>query len=294
MSDIVSLVGALDGIGGLLQTFSCAEFIKRANKYPRITIAARKEVFEPLSYLYGDIHKCIEFQDDSFLKDEKIIEELRNNCSEFYVNWPDALFRNPYAFDYRKYNTTPSLIKSTRTLLNKWKPEKIIYFALATSTEGYLYNNIGALIRKTAQNHPDYLLYFPKVNVWAGKQLDFGDLSNMPQNVFIHENPEFIESINWMFKSDFAITTCNGPASIFYHLGCPRLLLDPQYNNPPFVARWKQDNNECISINNSITDVANLMKTLIEIPETQLLPRQLTLNMLYSNCDFSKSLIFKY
>ncbi|MEK6883566.1 MAG: hypothetical protein AABY22_28315, partial [Nanoarchaeota archaeon] len=70
MSNIVVLLGMLDGIGGTLLTMQVSDFIYKQNKYPHILIAARNEVFKPLQYLYEGKHKLeqlSELTDDSLL-----------------------------------------------------------------------------------------------------------------------------------------------------------------------------------------------------------------------------------
>src|SRR6266540_1735639 len=301
MSDIVILLGVLDGLGGLLLTLQCAEFIYKQNKLPYIYIAARDEVFRPLQYLYHGkyhLHQLPEFTNDSFLYDLDFINRLKCENQEFYVIWPDALYKNPYAFDYKKYNTNPQTIKTTRTLLHKSKPEKIIYVALNTTTENYSYHNPGKLVHKLGQEVKDYIIYCPVLDKWGGKEINhqIWDHEGFYDNVFIDKNPEFIDSLKWLEKSCYCISLDNGVSHISYHLGQQRLLLDPRFGfavqNPAFYARWRETEEDSIDLKTSVDEIVELIKLNLVIPQTTLLPKKLVLNNL--NADWGRELIFKY
>ncbi len=304
------------GIGDSILSLKCAYLASQIIGKENVDVLSctRDEVFQPLLKLFGNNFHLTQHKDkEKWGKDNWILnnqDELKKlryyhytyggksdvSYDEFYYIIPDLLYRNPLAFNYKKYHNHPQTIKSTRILTHKWNSDnKTVYLSLASTTEGYLYNNIGSLLRNLGKALPDYNFFFPVVQKWADKQnIDYGDLSNLPSNVEIKENPDFLECIEVMYRSCFAITSCNGPSHVLYELGIPRLLLDPQYLKPMWVTRWRENNDESININTSVSDIVNLTKTLLETPQTTLLSRQMVLNMIYRNADFSKELFFKY
>ncbi len=293
------------GLGDSILGIQCAHFVAQKIGKEKVTIfsCTRDEVFQPLYFLFGDLfelyqhpHKEKWGHDNWILNNQEDLKSL-SFYDEIYYSIPDLLFKHPLAFDYQKYNTNPQVIKQTRLLTHKFRPEKRIYVGLATSTEGYLYSNIPALLRKLGNEIPDHEIYFSNVKNWAGRDLNYGDLSDMPNNVVIHENPKFYESLAILGKSCLGLYTCNGPSHCGFQFGQPRIILDPQYNKELWTARWREDVSECININTSINDVISLVKENINTPQTLSLPRQKVLEILIRNnynVDWSKELLFKF
>jgi hypothetical protein len=200
------------------------------------------------------------------------------------------------ALNFEKYGINPQLIKKTRTLLNRSiKKEKIIYCGLCSNTKGYLYNNIPALLIELAIKLPEYKIYFPYVTHWIRDIEYTGDFNQIfPDNVFIDKNPKFKDSMEFLINSSYGIFTCNGPSHVAYHLGIPRIILDPQFHRIPWMTRWKEDFEECIPINTSIQDLSNLAYHNIKCPQTTMIDRKIIMNLIqkgYNN--WSEILFFK-
>ena len=285
-----------DGVGGGLLGGKVAYFIKQAGNFIEILYSSRDETFRPFKYLLGDIYPLIQIPEDvqdKIVNDEELYLQHKGNYDECYIVIPDHLYRHKYSFDYKKYNTHPQTIQSHRLFLDKWKPTNKIYISLSTTTQGYLYSNIGALLRGLGKVLPNYEIFFPLLRKWNNQKIDYDDLSNLPPNVEVREDPDFIECIDVLFTSCLCISTCNGISHMAHSTGIPRILLDPQYGRPAFC-RWRENYDECININTSVSDIVNLTETLLEIPQTTLLPRQMILNMIYRNADFKNELLFKY
>lgn len=288
------------GIGDACLALQASFYINEPHKNH---ICARDEVVKPLQYAFKDYFHLIQWPEE-YVKDYKILfdKEIQdticgNETDERYFVLPDLLFRGPLAFDYKKYNTNPSLIRSTRLLTNRYKPEnnKIISCFLASTTPGYLYDSIGELLRQIGQKLPDYTIFFPKVSSWAGKSIEYGDLDNLPSNVVIEENPDIYRCIDIIAKSEFAICADNGPSHLFFQYGCPRLVLDPNWNRIPWTARWKSCLDEYILIHLPAELLSNLIEVLIKEPVTQLIPRIKLLEKVASNdYNWKDSFLLKF
>lgn len=306
-------IGIGDGIGGSLLTAQCAYFIKQYNEIHKnnrevdILFAARKEIFMPLEYLLWDkfkIHKRIDEEkwgQDNYLfnHQEELDSYKEQGFDEFFVVCPDYLYRNPGAFDWKKYNTHPQIIKSTRVLTHRrviLKDVKYIFCGLTSSTPGYSYHDVPGLLRELANTLNDRIIYFPKVTSWAGINIDYGDLSNLPSNVYIDENPDMIKSIQIAQQAEYGICLDNGFSHILWNLGVPRLLLDARMNSfrnsIPWQARWRETMEDSIPINYSVNVIVNLVKTNLETPQTMLFNR---FDVLHAPSDNWKTeLIFKF
>jgi hypothetical protein len=265
-------------------------------------ISTREQVFNPLKHITKGIFdlKHVEeviSSDNNIIKIPSLQENLKKkfDCSELTYNVPDLLFKNPLAFNYEKYLLNLQLIKKQRVLLNAVKEkENIVYCGLATSTEGYIYPFINNLLKELAKSLPDYLIYFPNIKKWD-KEVNMGTFDNLPSNVFIHESPEFEASLDILKKSKYGIFTCNGPSHVAYHLGIPRLILDPQFNKLLWISRWKEDYEECVPLSLNYNLVKDIVYNNIKFPQTTLFDRKMLANLLMNNQnDWSKILYFKY
>ena len=298
-NDIVGIIGC-GGIGDLILSQQCGHLISQGYDPKRPLVyfyyPVRDEVFRVIQYLFPlNSHQISEEYDrgNNFEKDEKYRDMFKKDHPYLdIVYWvvPDLLFVNNYAFNYKKYNIDIQTIKSTRVLLNSRYPaQKIIYCALATSTPNYHYPYLRQLFIDLAGALPSHTIYFPNITKWGGKELSFGDLTNLPSNIYIHDNPDFIESLEVLKKSEYCICTCNGTSHISYHLGIPRLILDPQFERPAWVARWKENESECIDRLIDPGTIARIVKTNIEMPQTSLIDRKY---LLYDQ-DWERVLMLK-
>ena len=229
------------GIGDCILAIQCA-FLTYDTRWPlpegdfEIQLATRDEVYRPLSYFFGTncyLHDNMsqiseELGEENFILSDKCsyLEEMAEKYEEVYYVIPDLLFRNPHSFPFMKYNLSPHVIKTQRFAMNFWKPKNKIYIGLVTMAEHHRYGAIKPLIYALAKALPAYEIYFPNVKKWGGADLDWGDFNNKPDNVFIHENPSFEDSIDHLKESCFGIFADNGPSHLAYQLGMPRIVLD--------------------------------------------------------------------
>lgn len=266
-------------------------------------LCARDETFEMIKTLYPDEvkNRSIQQLPENFLEKIKTQEDLDNFCpgSRTFLVWPDKLFRGFGAFPLKEFNITNFLVKQTRTLLGKWKPENYISLALNSITNNYTYHSIPELSYKLAHQFPDKKVYIPLLTNWNNKELQRFNFPNPPDNLEIDINPEFSKVFDILCKSEYCVCTDNAIMHICHDLGMPFLTLDPQFSNLPFEARWRPFSYyNSIPISSLVDDVIDIVKTQIEIPETQMISMsQLHIfsKVFYvrQNMDWSKSLIFK-
>ena len=296
------------GLGDCILSLQISYFLSKLGVNHKNLISTRTEVFNALKYLFEDVAK-FEKIDEKFAENNEIINnqnfriDLKKtfNGSKITFNVPDLLFRSPLAFNYQKYNLSPQIIKQQRLLLNTTKEKKnIIYCWLATSTENYVYHDIPILIQKLAESLPNYTIYFPLLTKWDKPINNLGNFNiYFPQNVIIDKDPKFENSLEILKQSIYGIFTCNGPSHIAYHLCIPRLILDPQFGKLPWIARWKEDYEECISIETPINEILTIVVNNILTPQTQMFDRKF-ISFLEkhssnpSNLDWTSILYFKY
>lgn len=291
------------GLGDCILSLQISHLLNQRNISNKTLISAREEVYKPLWYVFGN---AIEFEqineniahDNRIIIDKDLQDNLKSqfNAKDITYNVPDLLFRSPLSLDYKKYGLNPQLIKKTRVLTNHFpQKEKIIYCGLTTTTQGYMYSDIPLLLKNLAEHLPEYVIYFPKVKKWD-RDIDYSNFNfNYPSNVFIHDDPIFEESLDWLIKSEYGIFTCNGPSHIGYQLGIPRLILDPQFNKIPWISRWKEDYEECIPININYNDIVKLIETNIRYPETTLIDRKKVVELIKNGYNSWKDIFyFKY
>jgi hypothetical protein len=292
------------GLGDCVLALQISYLLKLKNIKHQTLISTRNEVYKPLSHIFS---KELDFDqidnkyahENALLNNQEYYNELvkTHNSNHITYNVPDLLFRNPLAFNYAEYGLNPQLIKKTRILSHHFSyKEKIIYCGLTTSTNGYMYENIPILLKGLAEHLPDYTIYFPKVKSWD-KDINYIGAFDIqfPSNVYIHENPSFEDSLDYLTKCCYGIFTCNGPSHIAYQIGIPRLILDPQFDRIPWMSRWKEDYEECISLNTEYNDVINLIVNNIKYPETTLIDRKKILDLLKARNNSWKDIFyFKY
>jgi hypothetical protein len=308
MDNKKTLILVAGGIGDCILGFQCAHFVKQAKKAVDVVVCSRKEVFIPLEYLFWQDFNVkhhpehSKWGDDNWiLKNQKEIcayEDEHPEYDEIYYVVPDLLYRNEGAFNFKKYNTHPQIIKSTRLLTNRRslsKDNQYIYCALTSSTPGYSYHDTPKLLSELGERLTSKTIYFPKVNSWAGTNITYGNLDKLPSNVHIDNDPDIIDSIQIMQQSEYVICLDNGLSHIAWHLGIPRLLLDSRYgftrNCNPWTVRWKEDLLESIVLQCPPEQIADLVELNLRIPQTTLLPRQFVLNNL--KMDWKSELLLK-
>jgi len=295
-------VGA-HGLGDCILSLQISYLLKNKNIPHENLISTRDDVYKPLWRVFGnefDLNQIDEkyCNDNALLKNESLLNDLKQTYgSNITYNVPDLLFKHPLALKYEEYGLNPQLIKKTRTLTKHFSnKENIIYCGLCSTTEGYVYKDIPNLIKSIAEYLPEYTVYFPMVKSWDKDINNLGDFSiNFPPNVFIHENPSFESSLDYLTKSIYGVFTCNGPSHIAYQLGIPRLVLDPQYGRIPWMIRWKEDFEECLPISLDKESITKVIYQNIVVPQTNMLDRKIVLDLLnkgYNN--WNDLLYFKF
>ena len=275
----IKIIGG-HGLGDCLLSLQCSQF---TNALTMVDLSTRQEVFDPLIYFsHGRLGVYIlridekYSENNSVLKDPKLWAEATEGYPESYYVIPDLLFNNKYAFNFKKFNTNPSLITKKRLFINNYfvKPIKRIYLGLISSTEGYTYPMIESLAIRLAKTFTDYEINLPTLDRWANKDIKPLSLSdNLPINLYVDKNPNFLDSLKKLEESCYFIGTDNGPSHLAYHLGIPRILIDPQYNRLPWIARWREDINESIPFTSDVGDIISIVKANFEVPATLLIPR---------------------
>jgi hypothetical protein len=302
MSKLVNIGG--HGLGDCILSLQISHLLKERNIEHVNLISTRNEVFEPLNYIFGNKFKLIQIE-EKYAHENAIIDNIdfqkdiktKYGSDDITYNVPDLLFKNPLGLNYKKYGLEPSVIKQTRVYTdNSTQKEDIIYCGLCSTTEGYIYENIPLLLIRLAEFLPSYTIYFPMVNKWDKEINNLGNFDlSFPSNVFVDKNPSFIDSLKWLEKSSYGIFTCNGPSHLAYQLGIPRLVLDPQFNKIPWIARWKEDYNDCIPINIDINNIAQLVSANINTPQTKMVDSKIILNLIQQNqANWKDIFYFKY
>lgn len=299
MDKLVNIGG--HGLGDCLLSLQISHLLEERKIEHINLISTRNEVFEPLNYIFGDKFKLIQIE-EKYAHENAIIDnidfqrDIEKNCNSTNLtyNVPDLLFRNPLGLNYKKYGLEPSIIKQTRVYTgNAAQKEGIIYCGLCSTTEGYVYENIPLLLIRLAEFLPSYTIYFPMINKWDKEINNLGNFDiSFPSNVFIDKNPSFIDSLKWLQRSCYGVFTCNGPSHIAYQLGIPRTVLDPQFSKIPWMARWKEDYNDCIPINIDINSIAQLIYANINYPQTKMIDSKIILELIQKNQDNWKDIFY--
>lgn len=302
VSNLLNIGG--HGIGDCILSLQISHFLKLKGVEHTNLISARKEVFDPLNYFFKDdfdLQKIDEkyAHENAIISNPLLLEEIKRcfNGDAVTYNVPDLLFRSPLSLDCNKHELNIQLLKKTRIMPHRFiGKEKLIYCGLCSTTNGYVYENIPLLIKVLAEFLPDHIIYFPLIKEWDRTIDNLGNFDiNFPANVLIHQNPAFEESIDFLKRSCYGVFTCNGPSHLAYQLGVPRLVLDPQFDRIPWISRWKESEEECVSINTSHSDVARLVHANVKHPETTLVDRKKILQSIRNNKDdWSHIFYFKY
>lgn len=288
----VLIVGG-HGLGDCLLSLQCACYVKQAGDECTVELYTRDEVFNPIASIFGHLFNLKQNKGELDLTSIETIDTALHLYNDVYYAIPDWLFSNPSAFDWKKYHTNPQIIKTTRLLADQHRNNGVIYLGLMTSTQGYLYDDVEALAVNLATVFPQYSIYLPLITSWAGHSIkEFNFPSDTPKNLIIEKDPNFEVSLSVLRDSIYFVGTDNGPSHIAYHFGVPRLILDPQYNKLPWMARWKEDPTESIPITSSWPEVVRLVSKNLNQPETLLIPRAAVLANLGQ--DWKRLLLNKF
>lgn len=302
MFDKKLLFWSTGGCGDQILSFRLTKLLK--DLYPSIDIwnncCVRDETWNMISTIYenNDINKNqfnINKYPEDWLRDIKSMdcEEIKScdENAESYLIWPDKLFRGLGAPPLKEWNITNFLVKQTRTLLGKWKPNGYISLALNSITPGYTYHSVVELAYKLAQEFPDKKIYLPLLINWNGKDVQKFNFPHPPENLIIEIQPDFNNVFSILCQSDYLVTTDNAMMHIAHDLGMPYLTLDPQFDRLAFKVRWRTYGNyHSIPISALVEDIINVIKVQIEIPETQMISAT---SIFRNEVNWSEELIFK-
>lgn len=302
MSQLINIGG--HGIGDCILSLQISYALKNKNIDHINLISTRSEVFNPINFIFGKQFQ-IEQIDENYANHNNIIEnqdllnelKLKYNSTDIIYNVPDLVFHHPLALNFEKYGLFMNAVRKQRLLPNGFeKKENIIYCGLCSVHEYHIYKDIPNLLRRLAEFLPNYSIYFPHLSKWSREVPNLGDFSGkFPDNVQIDYDPDFEKSLEILTKSKYGIFTDNGPSHIAYHLGIPRLILDPEYNNILWMCRWKDDMGECMPIQTPINDIVTIVSENIKYPQTTLIDRTLTQQIINSNNpSWEQILYFKY
>jgi hypothetical protein len=287
-----------DGIGSSIHGINCKYFIEN-NSYDSVKVfyPSDENKAQAIRYLHPEVMIIPEeYQyNHNFIKDASYIERFKmkyGNYDKYYYYSPDLLFNHKYAFDYKRYNVSPETIKQHKGLTKLFKPEKCIYVGLTTSTPGYTYNYIKELLINLSERLPDREIFFPAIKKWAGVDLDYSYLTGLPENVTIANNPNIVDSIKKLCKSEYGIYTCNGPSHIAYSLGQPRIVIDPQYFKLPWLARFKETGEHCIPFDTPPAEVGKIVELNIREPISLLFDRKFLFNIVDAD-DLKNKILYK-
>ena len=302
---------SLGGTGDIILGCQIAHHIqKRTYGNVELICLARDETFEPIKLLFGDQieikqHELKEKWGENYqlITNPLILKEEKEKYSEIVVCAPDLLFRaREYSFDFLKYNCSLQSVVQTRLLINKYRPEKIVYCAFAnTTTKDYACKHTKQLIELMAQQLPDYNFYVPVLLKWNNEDIIGADknieLKNLPPNVLVDFNPSWERALSFMSKSVYSITLDSAPFHLSYQFGLERLCLDPHFgfkgNNHLWISRWRNNGfHDSVDINSSPEAIAQLVITNIRTPQTTLLTKYFVLNNLDANWE--QQLGFKF
>ncbi len=292
------------GIGDCLMGGAKPAFFITNGDFISVEAFVRDEVFIGLEYIFRTSSKRSwlsiiqndkkEYFGSDYIKFVNEFFPTQDKDVQVYYNIPDFLYKNPHAFDWKKYNLHPNTIRQQRLFIDDWKPSKKIYCAVNSTTQGYQPSNISAILRLVSQQNPDYEIIFPNITKWANIQLDYGDLSNLPSNIRLIENPDICSCIDLVRQSDLVICTDNLISHLAFETGIPRILLDPQFGRNMFTARWREDISESIPISTSPRNVAELSKQLLEDSTLCLIPRMELLNGNVRGANWGQELLYKF
>lgn len=298
MSNVLIIGG--HGMGDALMSLQCAQIVQENGKNPKVLLAVRDEIYKPLSFLFERDFNIQQgpdsiANDNALLKDLALFEQVTKDYKEAYYVLPDLLFNNKHSFDYELYDTNPQVIRSTRLLTKNRVIQQNIYLGLMSTTPGYSYEEPMTLAIELAKSLPKYNIYFPIVTKWANQDIkDIEVPKELPVNLIVVRDGGLSESLVLLRTCRYFIGTDNGPSHIAYHMGIPRLLLDPQYNRLPWLARWREDYLESIPIATRVPYIVDVVKTNLEIPQTTLIPRAtVLLNSPNSGANWSQQLFLK-
>lgn len=294
MDNRILVIGG-HGLGDCLTSIQCAEFLMNRAYGVDVKISTRDEIFRPLQHLFPYIEQIDPkyTNDNILLKDEAVLKEVTDGYDEFYYEVPDLLFTHPHSFDFKKFRTYPHIIKTMRTLTKKARPENRIYLGLMTTTKGYTYTKIAEVAYALADQLPEYEVYLPLTTKWASTDVPEVVLpARIPTNLVVTKDVPFEANLDILARSCYFIGTDNGPSHVAYHLGMPRLILDPQFDKMPWIARWKEDYLESLPIGISPESVVDVVKANLRVPATTLLPRRYP--YMNPNADWKRDLIIKF
>jgi len=281
------LIVSANGVGDAILGLQAAQTIKRAGHEVDVICAVRDEVFRPLKYCFGHLFNLSQIPEhygiDNQILKGNVLDEFKEGHKQVFYVLPDLLFRNPYAFDPTLFGSNINLVKKERLLAGSSVKNNQIYLGLISTTPRNVYHYNTELALELAKKLPNHIIHFPVLETWANIKIDAQKpfTTKFPDNVKVYKNPDFLDQIGIQKGCGYGIYVDNGPSHLAYHFGQNRLLLDPSYGMNPsllaWVARWRETIEDSIPLNTAPVNIAKVVKTNLEIPETTLLPRDIVL-----------------
>jgi len=302
MNSIANIGG--HGIGDCILSLQISNALTNIGVSHANLLSTRPQVFDALKFIFGE---QISFEridekyseNNSIISDNNLQKEIlsKSSCEDITYNIPDLVFQHPLSFNFEKYGLFMNSIRRHRLLPKKFgSKEKIIYCGLCSVHDYHIYKDIPNLLRRLAEFLPLYTIYFPHLSSWTKTLPNLGDFSGkFPENVHIDHDPNFQKSLEILTKSCYGLFTDNGPSHIAYHLGIPRLILDPEYQNILWTCRWKDDPEECLPIQTPINDIVNIITENIKCPQSTLIDK-VTAQHIINNykSEWNKIFYFKF
>ena len=190
MSKVLVVAGG-DGIGGLINGFQVAHFVRQAGYQVDVKVSADDHVFRSLYHLFHDQFNVsqlpIEYsQNHRLLQDSVLLATLAKEYDDFAYICPDLTYKH---FNYKKFNILPNTIKGIRLLTQKLSPQNQIYLALNTTTANYNYKHVHSLLLLLSGFLPNYTIHLPVLDQWSGLEVKKMELpEHLPDNVVVHRN----------------------------------------------------------------------------------------------------------
>jgi hypothetical protein len=300
----VLVVAGGDGIGGLINGFQVAHFLKEKGKRDLynvdVKVSASDKVYQSLEYLFSDKFNMEQLpiqysQNHRLLSDSVLWSELKAGYDSLEYICPDLTYKY---FDYKKYHVLPNTVRGVRLLTHKFRPQNQIYLALNTTTVNYNYKHVHSLLLLLSGFLPDFTIHLPVLDTWSGLEVKKMELpERLPDNVVVHKNPEMTDQLDILSKCIGCICLDNGMSHVSYHLGQIRILLDPHFaGDLAWKIRWREDLADSIDMTTSPATVARLMTINVSCPETQLLTKREVIDVISTKnlFDWKQELFLKY
>jgi len=267
------------GFGDLLLGFRLAKLLSETHRdfFINHNCCCRDETWKMVETVFpemvtgGQIKRLPEHFVNENLDTQEKFDKFKRNTNTYLI-WPDLLFRSKNSPPLKNWNISNFLVKQTRCLLGKWRPENYISMAVNSITKNYTYHSVTELAYKLCKEFPNHRIFLPLLTTWNQKDVPKFNFPNPPDNLEIEINLEFKKVYDILCRSEYTICTDNAILHILDDMAAPYLLLDPQFNKSAFESRWRAFGDyHSVPISSLVDVIINVVKTQILIPETQMI-----------------------